>query len=149
MRKLSDQHKIVICYLGLLIMLILMGNSNNVPEPFAERIFKPIMGDGWAVHYAGILIIFGIYYCLKQLNKIRQNSLVKTGLRRFVVTLVLLNTFSSNWGYCIQIYKGFFNDLNSIYLDRGKTSVQLQGHERVLNIDGVIALKNCSNEPQS
>ncbi|MGL4337165.1 MAG: hypothetical protein ACRCST_09760, partial [Turicibacter sp.] len=149
MRKLSDQHKIVICYLGLLIMLILMGNSNNVPEPFAERIFKPIMGDGWAVHYAGILIIFGIYYCLKQLNKIRQNYFINTFIMRVGITLLLFNVFSSTWGYGIQIYKGFFNDLNSIYLDRGKTSVQLQGHERVLNIDGVIAFKNYSNEPQS
>lgn len=149
MRKLSDKQKIAICYLGLTIMFILMGSNNNTPEPFALKIFKPFTGEGWSFEYALIIVFVGIYYCLKQLNRLRENYFINTFIMRVGITFFLFSVFSSTWGYGIQMYKGFSNDLNAIYLDRGKTSVQLQGNERVLNIDGVIAVKNCSNEPQS
>ena len=32
-------------------MFVLMGNSNNVPETFVERIFKPIVGNDWRFQF--------------------------------------------------------------------------------------------------
>lgn len=118
MDKLSRRQKIIFCYLGLALMFVLMGNSNNVPEIFAERIFKPIRGDSWRIHYSGLIVMVGIYYCLKQLNEMRKSSLIKTGFRRVIVTIVLISAFTEIWVYGIQFYKGFSKDLNSIYLDR-------------------------------
>jgi len=129
-------------------MFVLMGNSNNVPETFAERIFKPIVGNDWRFHYAGLIVIVGIYYCLKQFNEVRENSLINRTFRRIVVTIVLINLFAVMWVYCIQFYKGFSNDLNSIYLDREKTSVQFHGDKDKLIVNGTIDIINCSNYAQ-
>ena len=129
-------------------MFVLMGNSNNVPETFVERIFKPIRGNDWRFYYAGLIVIVGIYYCLKQLNEIRENSLINRRFRRVIVTIVLMNLFSVMWVYCIQRYKGFSNDLNSIYLNREKTSVQFHGNKDKLIVNGTIDIINCSNYTQ-
>lgn len=146
--KLSKLQKIILCYLGLVIAFILLGNSNNVPEIFAERIFKSIRGNNWSFNYSGLIVIVGIYYCLKILNEIKEKSLIKTTFRRIIVTIVLMNVFTGMWSYCIQFYKGFSNDLNSLYLDREKTSVDFNGSEDKITVDGTIDLKNCSNDTQ-
>ncbi|WP_099716709.1 MULTISPECIES: hypothetical protein [unclassified Clostridium] len=148
MKKLSKIQKIIICCLILTIMFLLMGNSNNVPETFVERIFKPFTGKNWRFSYAGLIVIVGIYYCLKKFNEIRENSLIVTAFRRVIVTIVLMNLFSAMWVYCIQIYKGFFNDLNSIYIDREKTSVEFHGDKHKLIVKGKIDIVNCSNYTQ-
>lgn len=146
--KLSKMQKRILCYLGLTIMFVLMGNSNNVPEVFVERIFKPIRGNSWRFSYAGLIVIVGISYCLKKFNEIRENSLINRTVRRFIVTIVLMNLFSVMWGYCIQLYKGSSNDLNSIYLNREKTSVQFHGDKDKLIVNGTIDIINCSNYTQ-
>lgn len=146
--KLSKIQKRILCCLVLTIMFVLMGNSNNVPETFAERIFKPIIFNSGRFHYAGLIVIAGIYYCLKKFNEIRENYLINRTFRRFIVTIVVMNLFSAMWVYCIQLYKGFSNDLNSIYLDREKTSVQFHGNKDKLIINGTIDLRNCSNYTQ-
>ena len=148
MDKLSRIQKTMLCYLGLATIFVLMGNSNNVPEIFAERIFKPIRGDSWRIHYSGLIVIVGIYYSLKQLNEMKKNSIIKTGFRRVIVTIVLISVFTEIWVYGIQFYKGFSKDLNSIYLDREKTLVQLNGNEDKVTIDGRIDIINCSNDEQ-
>lgn len=146
--KLSKMQRRILCCLGLTIMFVLMGNSNNVPETFAERIFKPIICNGGRFYYAGLIVIAGIYCCLKKFNEIRGNSLINRTFRRFIITIVLMNLFSAMWIYCIQCYKGFSNDLNSIYLDREKTSVQFHGDKDKLIINGTIDIRNCSNYTQ-
>ncbi|GAA0084705.1 hypothetical protein UT300007_11440 [Clostridium sp. CTA-7] len=148
MDKLSKIQRRILCYLGLAIMFVLMGNSNNVPEIFAERIFKPIRGNGWGIYYAGLIVMVGIYYCLKQLNEIEKNSLIKTTFRRVIVTVALMSIFPVMWVYCIQFYKGFSKDLNSIYLDREKTLVNFHGNRDKLTINGRIDIVNCSNDTQ-
>ena len=148
MDKLSRMQKRILCYLVLTIMFVLMGNSNNVPEVVVERIFKSIRVDGWRFSYAGLIVIVGIYYCLKKLNEIRENSIINRAFRRVIVTIVLMNIFSVMWVYCIQFYKGFSSDLNSIYLDREKTSVQFQGNKDELIVSGTIDIINCSNYTQ-
>ena len=113
--------------MGLLVIFILVGNSNNIPELFIERIFESIRRSNWAIHYSGIIVVVGMYVCLKQLNNIRENTLIKTAFRRMIVMFILFNIFSGIWINIIQIYKGFSEDLNAIYLDREKTSVQMEG----------------------
>lgn len=148
MKKLSKIQKIILCYLGLAILFVLQGNSNNVKEIYVERIFKPIRGNDWTFHYAGLIVIIGIYFCLKQLNAIREKAPIKTTLRRVIVTIVLISVFPAMWGKCIQSYKGFLKDLNSIYLDREKTSVNFNGNNDKLNANGSIVIINCSNDIQ-
>lgn len=129
-------------------MFALMGNSNNVPETFVERIFIPIRGNSWRFYYAGLIVIVVIYYCLKKFNEIRESCLINTAFRRIIVTIVLMNLFTVMWVYCIQFYKGFSNDLNSIYLDREKTSVQFYKNKDKLIVNGTIDIINCSNYTQ-
>ena len=130
-------------------MFTLMGNTNNSPDPFVQRIFKPLRGDTWTFDYAGLIVIIGTYYCLKNLNQIKENSLTKTTFRRIVMALILLSASSNMWGYGIQLYKGFSHNLNSIYLDREQTSVRFQGNEELFKINGSIRMVNCSNEKQT
>lgn len=148
MNRLSNKQKAILCYLGLLVIFILVGNSNNIPESFYQRLFKPIRGGNWVIDYAGIIVVVGMYVCLKQLNNIRENSFINTFFRRMIVMIILLNVFSSVWEEVIQIYKGFSGDLNAIYLERENTSVQLQGDEETLSIEGIIDFKNCSQDVQ-
>ena len=148
MNQLSNKQKALLCYLGLLVIFILVGNSNNIPELFIERIFESIRRSNWAIHYSGIIVVVGMYVCLKQLNNIRENTLIKTAFRRMIVMFILFNIFSGIWINIIQIYKGFSEDLNAIYLDREKTSVQMEGNEETLSINGIIDLKNCSRDTQ-
>jgi hypothetical protein len=127
---------------------VLQGNSNNVKDIFVERIFKPISGNSWTLHYAGLIVIVGIYYCLKQLNEISEKALINTSLRRAIATVVLISIFSTMWGYCIKVYKGSYKNLNSIYLDRDKTSVNVNKNNDILTVNGSIQIINCSNDIQ-
>lgn len=145
MKKLSKRQNLILCYLGLAILFVLQGNSNNVKDIFVERIFKPIRGNSWTLHYAGLIVIVGIYYCLKKLNEISKKTLINTALRRAIATIVLISIFSAMWGYCIRVYKGSFKDLNSIYLDRDKTSVNVNKNNDKLAVSGNIEIINCSN----
>ena len=149
MKKLSNTHKKLLCYLVLFLMFILMGNNNNNPTVFIDRIFRPVQGNNWAFYYASILIVIGIYYSLKQLHKLNKNSLTKTTPIRIIFIFILLNIFSSIWDHTIQLYKGFYNNLNAIYLNREKTSVELKGNTETLNINGVIDFKNCGYAAQT
>ncbi|GFZ30562.1 hypothetical protein CSC2_10880 [Clostridium zeae] len=148
MKKLSKVQKIILCYLGLAILFVLQGNSNNTKDIFVERIFKPLKGNNWTFHYAGLIVIVGIYCCLQQLNEIREKAIIKTALRRVMITVVLISVFPEMWNQCIQIYKGSFIDLKSIYLDRDKTSVNFNGNNDELNVNGSIEIINCSNYTQ-
>ena len=148
MNKLSKKKKRLLCYLGLLVIFLLMGNSNNVPDVFVERIFKPIRGESWRISYSGLIIIVGIYYCLKYLNEIKENSFIKTVSRRIVATILLMVIFPVIWSYPIKFYKGFSKDLNSIYFDREKSSVNFNGTESKVTVNGSINIKNCSNYMQ-
>jgi hypothetical protein len=125
-----------------------MGNSNNVPVIFADRIFKPIRDNSWTINYGRVIVTIGIYYCLKQLNEMREKSLIKTTFRRVIVTMILMGVFPAMWVYCIQFYKGFSKDLNSIYLNRENTFVHFYGSEDKITVNGTIDIINCSNDTQ-
>ena len=95
MNQLSNKQKALLCYLGLLVIFILVGNSNNIPELFIERIFESIRRSNWAIHYSGIIVVVGMYVCLKQLNNIRENTLIKTAFRRMIVMFILFKRIAS------------------------------------------------------
>lgn len=146
MNKLTSMQKRILCFIGLGVIFILMGNSNNSPEIFIQRIFKPISRDNWIFSYSGFIVIGGIYYCLYKLNEIKENRLIKTGFRRFIVTILLMNMFPAVWNDCVQIYKGFYKDLNAIYLNRENTNININKNDEIITVDGQIDIKNCSNE---
>lgn len=90
MKKLTEKQRKVLCYVGLVIIFILLGNSNNNPTLFAERIFKPIRGDSWSIYYSGLIVIIPFYYILKEFNKNKERKLIKTRFRRIVVVIILI-----------------------------------------------------------
>ncbi len=144
----SNIQKRILCFIGLGVIFILMGNSNNSPEIFIQRIFKPISNNNSTFNYSGFIVIGGIYYCLYKLNEIKENRLIKTGFRRFIVTMLLINMFPTVWNDCVQIYKGFYKDLNSIYLDREDTYINFNRNDEKITVGGKVDIKNCSNETQ-
>ncbi len=148
MKKLTSMQKRILCFIGLGAIFILMGNSNNSPEIFIQRIFKPISSNNSTFNYSGFIVIGGIYYCLYKLNEIKENRLIKTGFRRFIVTMLLMNFFPTVWNDCVQIYKGFYNDLNAIYLNRENTHININKSDEIITVNGQIDIKNCSNETQ-
>ena len=60
--------------------------------------------------------------------------------------MLLINMFPTVWNDCVQIYKGFYKDLNSIYLNRENTHININKNDEVITVDGQIDIKNCSNE---
>lgn len=146
LKKLSNKQKRLLCFIGLGIIFILMGNSNNSPEIFIQKIFKPIINNNSTFNYSGFIVIGGIYYCLYKLNEIKENRVIKTGFRRFIITILLINMFSIVWSDCIQIYKGFYKDLNSMYLNRENTYININKNDEMVTVDGQIDIKNCGDE---
>jgi hypothetical protein len=53
------------------------------------------------------------------------------------------------WVQFIQFYKGFYRDLNSIYLDGEKAFVDFRTNEDKLTVSGRIKIINCSNNTQN
>lgn len=55
--KLFENKKLNISYIVLILMLILMGNSNNNPSTYIERIFKPINFADGTLYYSTIIVL--------------------------------------------------------------------------------------------
>ncbi|HAX73817.1 MAG TPA: hypothetical protein DCY20_09880 [Firmicutes bacterium] len=147
---LSKRQKFWLGCLGLVISFILVGNSNNVPERFVERIFKSIIvSDHSMVHYSGFILIFVTYLSLKYLNEGHEFRFIKTGFRRFIVMVIIINLFSSMWSGVVKCYKSFATDLNTIYLERDATDVKFYESEGEVFLEGDIVLYNCSDVIQT
>lgn len=146
--KKFDNKKLIISYIGLILMFILMGNSNNNPSSYMERIFKPVtFGDG-TFYYSTIIVMVVIYYCLKGINSEKENYFINSSFSRFIVTIILINVFWGLGGYSTQFYKSFSNSLNSIYMNRDKTHVKFDYEKNKLSLNGKISILNCSDEIQ-
>lgn len=129
-------------------MFILMGNSNNNPSPYMERIFKPITFGNGIFYYYVIIVMVVIYYCLKGINSEKENYFINSPLFRFIVTIILMNVFIGLGGYGAKIYKSFSHNLNSIYMNRDETYVEFEYEKNKLSLNGKISILNCSNEVQ-
>lgn len=129
-------------------MFILMGNSNNNPSTYMERIFKPINLGSGIFYYSLIIVMVVIYYCLKGINSEKENYFINSPLFRFIVTIILINVFIDLGGYGTKFYKSFSHNLNSIYMNRDKTHVKFDYEKNKLSLNGKISILNCSDEVQ-
>ena len=150
MRKITitNKHRKAICYCILAITFILMCNTNNNPEAFIVRIIKPIKTQNGIYYLGGVVTLLTTYYTLKYINLIQEKKLIKTRLRRVIVTIILGNIVSIVAIYPTQFLKGVSKDLNSIYLYRDNSSVVFQGDKTCEKINGLIKVKNCGNNLQ-
>lgn len=123
-----------------------MGNTNNDPTVFSEKIFSPIKLSNGTLYYSGIITYVLFYYSLKGINKYKETFLTKTFFRRLVTMMILLGMMPGLWGSLIKTYKSFSNDLNSIYIERKNSSVEFRGTKNNIMVAGNINLINCSNE---
>lgn len=129
-------------------MFVLMGNSNNNPSPYMERIFKPINLREGIFYYSLIIVVVVIYYCLKGINSEKENYFINSPLFRFIVTIILINVFIDLGGYGTKFYKSFSHNLNSIYMNRDETYVEFDYEKNKLSLNGKISILNCSDEVQ-
>lgn len=140
--------KQISCWVVLLLMFLLAGATNEIPDAFIDRIFVPLHGGNWSFHYAGIVLIIIVYTCFRQLNLQKESVLLKTGWRRMIATFVFISLSQYTSIFTTQIQKSFSHDLTSIYLDRSESNVSVMGSETELKLEGQLKLKNCSDEEQ-
>lgn len=145
---MTKSQKLICCFIGIAIIFLLGSNSNNIPESFIQRIFKPIRLENGRIYYGGLILICALFFCLTMINKIEENSLLKTRFRRIIALILILNIFETFESYPAKIYKSFSRDLNSIYIYRGNSDVEFRKNDEKLNLYGKISVFNCSNEPQ-
>lgn len=146
--EIFKNKKLIICYIGLILMFILVGNSNNNPSTYIERIFKPITLGSSTFYYSLIIVMVIIYYCLKGINDEKEIYFINSFFSRFIATIILINTFVWLGEYSTKFYKSFSYNLNSIYMNRDETSVEVDFEENKLSLNGKISILNCSNKVQ-
>lgn len=144
--KLFENKKLNISYIVLILMLILMGNSNNNPSTYIERIFKPINFADGTFYYSTIIVLIIVYYCLKFINNEKENNFINSFLSRMIASVILISGAVWLGTYCTKFYKSFSHNLNSIYMNRDETSVAFDFEEKKLSLNGKISILNCSNE---
>lgn len=146
--KIFKNKKLTICYIILILMFILMGNSNNNPSPYIERIFKPINFADGTLYYSTIIVMIVVYYCLKLINNEKENNFINSFFSRMIVSVILISGAVWLGTYCTKFYKSFSHNLSSIYMNRDETSVDFDVEENKLSLNGKISILNCSNEVQ-
>jgi len=149
MRKLTKKQNYIVLSLALILSFILMGNTNNNPNMFVARIFKPLSLGSGTLYYSGIIIIFLIYYILKGFNNLKESHMTKTSFRRIVSTILILYIGQSLWVFPIKVYKSFKNDLKAIYFERDLSDLTLVRNDEELSLDGYLKLINCGDKEQS
>lgn len=146
--KLLKRHKLTLCYIGLILICLLMGNSNNTPVTYMERIFKPISFGSGTLYYANIIAILIIYYSLKAINDNKEHYFIKSISSRIITMIVLVSIVTWSGEYITKFYKSFYNNLNSIYMNRDETSIEFNFDDNKANINGQISIINYSNKIQ-
>ncbi|GAA0178437.1 hypothetical protein SH2C18_14950 [Clostridium sediminicola] len=135
----------------IIVAFISIYNTNNNPTILIERILKPIKIGGGTLFYAGLVPILLIYYGLKSINKNGDYRLLKTRIRRIIITLIILNIGLHLSTNTVKFIKGMSKDLNAIYCYRDNDFNSLsvgQDQDNNLIVTSSIELENCSNESQ-
>ena len=144
--------KQVIAPILIILGMVLLGNTNNNPVSFVERILIPIEIGSGTLYYANVFSILLIYYGLKGIYQHKGYSLLETRGRRILATILVLFLGIQLSNYGIKLYKSTTDDLNSIYYHRDKNSDGLKVEQKE---DGKIIatcsieLENCSSSPQT
>jgi hypothetical protein len=147
----STKIKNVLSVILILIGVSLLGNTNNNPIAFIERIFKPVIIGGGTFYYSSIFPILLIYFGFKWMNKFGEYKLLKTRDRRILATIIILLFSNQLITYGIKISKSMSTDLNSIYYNRNNVNNTLSlklDNKSKKNMTCTIELENCSKKAQ-
>ena len=149
--NLSKKIKNVLSVILILIGISLLGNTNNNPIAFIERIFKPVKIGGGTFYYSGIFPILLIYFGFKWMNEFGEYKLLKTRNRRIIATIIVLLFSNQLITYGVKISKSMSTDLNSIYYNRNNVNNDLSlklGNKSNEITTCTIELENCSEKAQ-
>lgn len=144
--------KQIIAPILIVVGMVLLGNTNNNPISFIERILIPIEIGSGTLYYANLFSILLIYYGLKGIYQNKGYSFLKTRGRRILATMLVLLLSMQLSNYGIKLHKSTTDDLNSIYYHRDKNSDGLkleQKEDGKIIITCSIELENCSSNPQT
>lgn len=152
-KNLSDKTKGYISVLVIIVALILSGNTNNNPEPFIQRIFRPIRVANGAFYYAGILLIIAIYNGVRGIGSFTKVKLPFLKKHPLIITIIII-LLSFNLIECgVKIAKSFSSGLDSIYYNREESreskNLNLKANffeNKKVEINCSFELENMSNE---
>lgn len=155
-KALSDKTKGYISVLVIIVALILAGNTNNNPEPFIQRIFRPIRIANGAFYYAGLLLIIAIYNGVRGIGRFTKIKLPLFTKHPLIITIIII-LLSSNLIECgVKIAKSFSSGLDSIYYNREETreskNLNLKANffeNKKVEINCSFKLENMSNEERA
>jgi hypothetical protein len=150
--KISFSRKIksVLSFILILIGIILMGNTNNNPTAFIERIFKPIIIGKGTLYYSVIFTMLLIYFGFKWMYEFGEYKILNTKNKRILATFLVVFLSSQLTTPGIKIIKSMSTGLNSIYYNRSNISdLSLNlGNKSDEIITCTIELENCSEKAQ-
>lgn len=146
----SRKFKSILSFILILIGIILMGNTNNNPIAFIERIFKPIRIGKGTLYYSAIFSILLIYFGFKWMYEFGEYKALNTKNKRILATFLVLFFSSQVTTHGIKIIKSMSTDLSSIYYNRSNISdlsLNLNNKSNEI-IACTIELENCSEKTQ-
>ena len=149
--NLSKKTKNILSVLLIVVGICFLGDTNNNPNPFIQRIFKPVKFGNSIFYYSGFLIILLIYFSFKWMYKFGEYKLLNTIIRRILATIIVIIISSPLITSGIKISKSMASDLNAIYYNREYATdglVIATDNEGNKTISCVVELENCSEKEQ-
>lgn len=153
--ELKVDKKLYLCMSALVVMAILLCNTNNNPNSFILRVLPPYEKDSSKLFYANVIILVLIPFILFDLYKATEWKMINSVPKRLVCMIVFMLLSVNVGNQVVQLYKSFQKDLNAIYLDRDHmevsynwTTKQDDKGKYITHYSGeaYITLKNCSNK---
>lgn len=134
--------------LGLVIILLMCigGNSNQNPNSFIERILRPIMIGNGSFHYAGFIVVAGMYFVLKKIYKMLSIKWLDETWKRLLAIIAIMYLLAPLQVDLVKLYRSWQPGVDSIYLYRDqmeiKTNREGEGDELVVTLEGRISIEN-------
>lgn len=146
----NDKMKGCISLLMIIVGVLSIGNTNNNPVPFIDRVFRPIrFGNGGVLFLSGFIIIILIYNGVKGLGRYWGNKLSFFHKHPIIITIIIIMLIPNVTLNNIKIYKSLSRGLNSIYCYREEKYLRLNiTEEGIAQLNGMIKLKNYSSKPR-
>ena len=149
--NLSNKAKNILSALLIIIGICFLGDTNNNPNAFIQRIFKPVKLGNSTFYYSGFLIILLIYFSFKWMYKFGNYKLLNTTTRRILATIIIIIVSIQLITSGIKISKSMAADLNAIYYNREYADDGLAiatDNEGNKTISCMVELENCSDKEQ-
>lgn len=146
----------IICSLALVIIALLLCNTNNNPNTFLVRIIPPYQKGNTTVFISSIVILIVIPFILFDLYKGTEWRFLDSVPKRLLWTIIFLLACAKISESGVQLIKSFQTDLDAIYLDREHMGMQYNWHTieeegkvyTVYDGEAYITLKNCSRKKE-